>query len=277
MQELMHMKQQSTLSRVRRFRTLRLASKRVSLLFTFLALVVIMDAWNLQAQSAALSSRTREQQRKLDAEVGESPGDDNEAAKKQSQPSTPTVVSQPFAFQGSVSRSSGPPKTAIVTWDSRGLEIRAWNSSLNQILREVTARTGARLEGLSADQRIFGNYGPGPGYAVLSQLLEGSGYNVLILESHDTDRPLTVVLSTRLPLSPQILTNSQARRYTENIRPSEPDRPLSNAPATTSSPTNQNPYDIGGSPHDPVQFMQEVLQRQQVIDQQQQDERSHPQ
>ena len=46
-----------------------------------------------------------------------------------------------------------------MSWDSRGLEIEAYNSSLNQILRQVAADTGAKLEGLTQDQRVFGSYG----------------------------------------------------------------------------------------------------------------------
>src|SRR4029078_9501784 len=34
------------------------------------------------------------------------------------------------------------PKQASVSWDSRGLEIEAFNSSLNQILRQVAVASG---------------------------------------------------------------------------------------------------------------------------------------
>ena len=89
------------------------------------------------------------------------------------------------------------PKSASVSWDSRGLGIAASNSSLNQILKEVATVTGAKLTGLGKDQRIFGAYGPGPAREVLSKLLDGSGYNVL-LTGGQGGAPLTqIVLSTR--------------------------------------------------------------------------------
>lgn len=159
-----------------------------------------------------------------------------------------------------------PPHQATVSWDSRGLEINASNSSLDQILRQVAADTGAKLEGLSHDQRVFGIYGPGPACDVLSKLLDGSGYNVLMVGSRNSDAPLKIVLSTRLPLGPQPAANSQ--------NPSDPhvdDPPPRPDDEASQPPPNQNPYSNGQPPpKDQVQFMDEILHRQQVIDQQQQ-------
>jgi hypothetical protein len=86
---------------------------------------------------------------------------------------------------------------ASVRWDSRGLRIEADNSSLAQILNDVAAITGAKVEGLSTDQRIFGNYGPGPARDVLSQLFDGSGYNILLTGEQGQGTPLKIVLSLR--------------------------------------------------------------------------------
>ena len=261
------MERKSTISRLHKCRPLRITSKRGWLLCASFGLLVILDAWGLQAQSAAARSRTSVQPQSVYATSGESHvvGGD-EAAKKQNRP-TPTTASQPSA-QASSLQTNLPPKTAIVTWDSQGLEIDAWNSSLIQILHDVTAKTGARVEGLTRDQRIFGKYGPGPGYDVLSSLLEGSDYNLLMFGSHGAHPPLTIVLSARLPLTPHTSTKVQMRRDAESIKPIEPDRQADNQPAPASSLTNQDPYNIGGPPRDPVQSMQEILQRQQLIDQQ---------
>ena len=75
------------------------------------------------------------------------------------------------------------PTAATVVWNSQGLHIEASNSSLGQILKDVATATGAKVEGLSLDQRVFGTYGPGEARDVLSQLLEGSGYNVMMIET----------------------------------------------------------------------------------------------
>src|ERR1700758_760018 len=54
------------------------------------------------------------------------------------------------------------PSPAAVKWDSHGLQVDAPNSSLRQILDEVASTTGAKVEGLGPDERVFGEYGPGP-------------------------------------------------------------------------------------------------------------------
>ena len=72
------------------------------------------------------------------------------------------------------------PSPASVVWDATGLRINASNSSLQQILNEVSTDTGTKVEGFGADQRVYGSYGPGQARDVLSQLLQGSGYNVLL-------------------------------------------------------------------------------------------------
>jgi hypothetical protein len=84
-----------------------------------------------------------------------------------------------------------------VTWDSQGLRIKAANSSLEQILNDVSTATGAKVAGFESDQRIFGNYGPGQARDVLSQLLQGSGYNVLMIGDQGQGTPREIVLSLR--------------------------------------------------------------------------------
>lgn len=89
------------------------------------------------------------------------------------------------------------PADAAVTWDSHGLYISAANSSLDQILQDVATVTGATVEGLNADERIFGVYGPGTARDVLSQLLNGTGYNVLMIGDQGAGTPREIVLSSR--------------------------------------------------------------------------------
>jgi hypothetical protein len=84
-----------------------------------------------------------------------------------------------------------------VVWDSHGLFIQASNSSLDQILNDVSLKTGAKVEGMGADERIFGIYGPGPARDVLTELLEGSGYNVLMIGDQGQGTPRRIVLSGR--------------------------------------------------------------------------------
>jgi hypothetical protein len=160
-----------------------------------------------------------------------------------------------------------PPNQAKVSWDSRGLEIEAFNSSLNQILHQVAADTGAKFEGLSHDQRVFGSYGPGPGREVLLKFLDGSGYNVLMIGGRDADAPLKIILSAKSAASPQTAPNNLNGSNSEDDEAGDqPD------PGQPPSQPNQDPFHLAsdGPRGDPQQFMQEILGRQQKIDQQQQ-------
>ena len=89
------------------------------------------------------------------------------------------------------------PRNASITWDSHGLFIDASNSSLQQILKDVATVTGATVEGMDADQRIFGTYGPGSAHDVLAELLQGTSYNVLMIGDQGEGTPREIVLSAR--------------------------------------------------------------------------------
>lgn len=138
------------------------------------------------------------------------------------QPPAPTVADASTKLPAApVWPVNEQPKQAHVTWDSRGLKIEASNSSLNQILHEVSADTGAKVEGFGKDQRIFGTYGPGPAREVLSRLLDGSGYNVLMVGGMGDAPPGRIVLSTvspSVPASPGL----QNRQNDEDVEAEEP-------------------------------------------------------
>ena len=86
---------------------------------------------------------------------------------------------------------------ASVVWDSQGLRIDARNSSLQQILNDFSAATGAKVEGMATDERVYGSFGPGQARDVLSQLLHGSSYNVLMIGDQGEGTPRQIVLSVR--------------------------------------------------------------------------------
>lgn len=165
-------------------------------------------------------------------------------------PVTPPVPEQPKW------PVNDPAGQASVVWDSRGLKIDAANSSLQQILGEVSLQTGVKVDGLSTDQRVFGEYGPGQARDVLSQLLQGSGYNVIMIGDQGQGTPRQVLLSTRQTASAQ-----PAPRYTppssdEDVEPEE-------QPAQPESPVNRPPFPPGAPPRSPQQFeMQQRLQQQ---------------
>ena len=85
------------------------------------------------------------------------------------------------------------PHVAQVTYVADQLQVRANNSSLNQILRSISHLTGLQITGGVQDQRVFGTYGPATTSTVLATLLDGTGTNILLLEGDATNPPRLVL------------------------------------------------------------------------------------
>ena len=80
---------------------------------------------------------------------------------------------------------STKPRTAQVQFANGLLDVRADDSSLQQILRSIARRTGMKITGGVADQRVYGNYGPAPASTILATLLDGTGVNMLLQSTPD--------------------------------------------------------------------------------------------
>jgi hypothetical protein len=89
------------------------------------------------------------------------------------------------------------PTPAAVSWNQQLLSIDAANASLQQILDKVSTETGSTIEGLTKDERVFGGFGPAPARDVLAQLLQGTGYNVLMVGGQGQGAPRQIILSAR--------------------------------------------------------------------------------
>lgn len=178
------------------------------------------------------------------------------------------------------------PSPASVVWDANGLRINASNSSLQQILGEVSTETGTKVEGLSADQRVYGAYGPGNARDVLSQLLQGSGYNVLLAGDIGQGTPREVVLSPRLS-NPNGAPNNNAmnrpQQEGDEDVPEPPDEqpPIQNPQVQNGPRPGFGPGGPGGPVRTPQQVMEEMQQRQilqqQQLQEQQQQQQQNPQ
>lgn len=159
------------------------------------------------------------------------------------------------------------PQPPTVTWDSHGLAIIASNSSLIQILQQVSTATGVSVVGLSGDKRIFGTYGPGPAREVLAQLLTGTGYNVLILGGTDSAPPTRIILSQR-PTGPAPPPPPSQESNYDNGYPADatPQPPIdSNSPGFQPSPPVRTPQQI-----------MEEMQRRRLMQLQQQQQQGNP-
>ena len=199
-------------------------------------------------------------------------------------PVQPTVPPGPEAPPKPNWPANAPPAPPSVTYDSKGLQIVADNSSLSSILDQVSTQTGAKIEGLSTDERVFGDYGPGQPRAVLADLLSGVDYNVLILGDEALGEPLRILLSPRPngPAPPSASNSSSQSEPEEDFQPEEPPyqppyQPPVNQPPINRPPTNpQQPFNPN-QPMTPQQRMQMIQERQREFQQQQQQQQQQPQ
>jgi hypothetical protein len=90
-----------------------------------------------------------------------------------------------------------PAHRAQVKVSNGMLSVQAENSNLSQVLHDIGSATGMKVEGLGRDERVFGHYGPAPPKDVLTALLDGAGYNVLMVGEIAEGTPKQLILSQR--------------------------------------------------------------------------------
>jgi hypothetical protein len=157
---------------------------------------------------------------------------------------------------------------ASVGWNGRELKIAATNSSLKQVLADISTATGVTVEGAGNDLRIFGSYGPASAREVLSELLEGSGYNVLMIGDQGEGTPRELVLTAkagqgvgaqRQPGMSQQSQNGDDDAQ-EDVEPQDQQPEPIVAPPHPANILPQQPPDA----RTPQQMLQEMQQRQQL-------------
>jgi hypothetical protein len=154
-----------------------------------------------------------------------------------------------------------PPQQATVTWGAQGMIIDARNSSLEQILSEIVTQTGVKVEGMGKDVRVFGVYGPGQPRDVLSELLDGTNYNILMVGEGERGVPEQIVLSTKAEggIQPNAPV-SEGDMYEAPQAPYEPQP----------TPMQQPVMRPNQGQRTPQQILQEMQQRQQLLMREQQ-------
>ena len=173
-------------------------------------------------------------------------------------------------------------RPASIVWDSQGLRIEAANSSLEQILHEVGTLTGTQISGMSKDQRVFGVYGPGQARDVLSEVLQGAGYNVLMIGDQGMGAPRQLVLSVRKaatkPGQPAEADADAGGDDDSQAAEEDPDPAVDEQPQQPMpQPAFRPGFGPTGQPSTPQQIMQEMQMRQQRLQDLQQQPPQQPQ
>jgi hypothetical protein len=100
------------------------------------------------------------------------------------------------------------------------LTVSADNSSLDQILSDIAQITKMKITGGVADERVYGTYGPDSPQAVLTALLDGSGTNLLLLESpQHTVQELILTARNGGPTPPTINPSRSYDRDSSDLPP----------------------------------------------------------
>ncbi len=152
-----------------------------------------------------------------------------------------TQATQTATASDSHSHSEAPiPHHALVTYTSGALSVSASNSSLNQILRDISRETGIRISGGVADERVFGRYGPDTPDKILAALLDGTGSNMLLVHT-DAQTPGELILTPRqgapTPPNPNASASEDASEDSNAPTP----QPAEASPAPQSAPGQYRP------------------------------------
>jgi len=213
-------------------------------LLTALLIVALGGAQNLRAQATAAAApahKTAHPRKPSAAAHAQSP-----AAQAAATPATPPAPELPKW------PANEKPIPATVTWDSQGLRVDATNSSLAQILQDVATATGAKVEGFDSDERVFGVFGPGTARDVLSQLLQGSGYNVVMVGEQGQGTPREIMLTLRHAGTATAPANPTPAR--------DEDLDTDEQPQPAQPPTRPNSFP-GRPPLTPQQMQQQMLKQ----------------
>jgi len=150
---------------------------------------------------------------------------------------TTATETQPTAPITPPTPAQSPAQRATVSYTGGQLSVSATNSSLNQILREISRSTGIKITGGVAEERVFGSYGPAPASQVLASLLDGTASNMMLVQGSD-DRSSELILTPRIggvtppnPNSASFDSNNDSDdngpRQTANPQPPGPQQPQS--------------------------------------------------
>lgn len=175
-------------------------------------------------------------------------------------PASATVPAAPPAAP--VTPAQQPARAAVVSYANGKLLVKADNSNLNRTLREISRAAGIKLTGSAPDDRVYGTYGPDSPAKVLSELIDGTGSNMLFVEGRGTS-PSELILTSRTggasppSTTPDRIDDAQRAEpppSAETPAPAFQPQPLQNAgpnavpqngfPGTSSDPNQASPNGV---------------------------------
>jgi hypothetical protein len=145
-------------------------------------------------------------------------------------PAAASVAPAPVAPPPPLPPAEQPANPATVQFNNGLLTVRAQNSSLISILNQIQHLTGLVIDGLNHDQRMYGQYGPANISTTLTALLDGSGYDFIIVGGGSGHAAARLILSTPgSTVAPATTTpavaNNQQTTPPDQAEPADPTAP----------------------------------------------------
>ncbi len=175
------------------------------------------------------------------------------------QPTTTPVtngVGAPTPNAATPAAVAKPEARLKVAYKDGLLIVDAANASLSEVLRQISQKTGMKVTGTVADESVFGQYGPLPVSEILASLLDGTGSNMLLVDSNTG--PAELVLTPRRggatpPSSNASFAGNNSRsegqeQYVPPVRPFQPPTITGRGPASANpdgSPAFGQPGNFG--------------------------------
>ena len=192
----------------------------------------------------------------------------------------------------SLSPSQQMPAPPRVSYTGDKLTVTANNSTVQDVINAVHGATGTtfQISGGPLQDRLFGQYGPGPVNAVLEQILRGSGFNYILVSAPEA--PGQVKNATLMAKSTEASTPAiaqQPQQQNVNQQPEdqeapvdantgvdeeppqpEPAQEIQQNPQTYPSVQNGEAQPGQNQPKTPEQLLQELQRLQQLRQEQMQ-------
>ena len=173
-----------------------------------------------------------------------------------------------------ISLSNANAAPAAVILKNRSLTVKAYNSDLSQILKNIADISGMTINGDAGSARVFGVYGPGKPSDVLANLLAGSGSNFMMTGDTSDGAPRELLILPQNGHPPLVNTPSPTAAAAasddgenSDVDAAEQDQPGPGAIVNVPPAGSQ----------DPQERTQQNLQRLEQMHEQQQKQQETPQ